>query len=245
MCFRAIYIIGEERQKPTKSTYSDRDSNLHSSRNKIERSPRIRTLFCVHKLFYFLAAESVNELPDELEVPSEQDFNHFTLPFYFDRESGKYQHGRKNTNPKEKFRKIGAEYEIQATTQKPKIEQAQAYEDDKDDPTTIVAISVAIVVVAAILVAVLAVYCCKRCQYQTPKSNHGSVAYTSDDFEREEDVYLEDFGEGDFFEWPTPVKQQQQQQRPEHRQQHVIVEFSRSFSQGYCRLTTASETTIL
>ena len=191
----------------------------------------------------------VDQLPDELQVPSEKDFNHFTLPFYFDRESGKYQHGRNNSNLKEKFRKIGAEYEIKATTSKPKIEEAQAYEDGQDDPTTIAAISVAIIVVAGILVAVLAVYCCKRCQYQTPKAGPGGVAYTAEDFEKEVDVYLEDFGEGDFFEWPTPVKQQQQQQqrRPEHRQeqQHLIVEYSRSFSQGYCRLTTASETTRL
>jgi hypothetical protein len=189
--------------------------------------------------------ETVEELPDELQVPSEQDFNHFTLPFYFDRESGKYQHGRNNSNQENKFRKIGAQLEIKPTSPKPKIQAAQAYEDEKDDPTTIAAISVAIIVVAGILVAVLAVYCCKRCQYQAPKSSPGRVAYAPEDFEKEEDVYLEDFGEGDFFEWPTPVKQQQQRQGLRQQQQHLIVEYSRTFSQGYCRLSTASETTRL
>ena len=198
--------------------------------------------------------DGVEDLPEELQVPSKEEFDHFTLPFYFDRESDKHQHGRKVFGSElESVRKIGAEIEIKPVSGATKEQQAQAYEDGEDDPRTIAIISVSIIVVAGILVAVLAVYCCKRRHYESPGSNHASFAFTSDDFEKEEDVYLEDFGEGDFFEWPkTPLRlpQQQQQQRPQPqrqqiRQQHVIVEYSRGYSEGYCRLTSATETTQL
>ena len=199
----------------------------------------------------------VDDLPDELQVPTEDEFNHFTLPYYFDRELEKHQHGRTNLDNDEKSsRKIGANLHIGPASSAKEDERPQAFEDDQDDPATIAVISVSIIVVAGILVTVLAVYCCKRCQYQRPtsSSNQNSYAYTSDDFEKEEDVYLEDFGEGDFFEWPkTPVRlhQEQQQQRPQQQpqrkrqQKHLIVEFSRGFSEGYCRLTTERETTQL
>jgi len=205
-----------------------------------------------------LNPDFVDDLPDELQVPEDR----FTLPYYFDREREKHQHGRTNfENDEKSFRKIGANFHIGPDSAK-EDERAQAFEDDQDDPAIIAVISVSIIVVAGILVTVLAVYCCKRCQYQRPPSpNQSSYAYTSDDFEKEEDVYLEDFGEGDFFEWPkSPVRlhhQEQQQQRPQQQrpqqqqqrhqrqQQHVIVEFTRGFSEGYCRLTTESETTKL
>jgi hypothetical protein len=214
--------------------------------------------------------KDVEDLLADLQVPTKEEFEHFTLPFYFDRESDKHQHGRKTfDSEKDSVRKIGAEIDIKPITGPTKEEQAaQAFEDDEDDPITIAVISVSIIVVAGILVTVLAVYCCKRRHYQSPGSNQGSFAFTSDDFEKEEDVYLEDFGEGDFFEWPkTPLRQplqQQQRQQPQHhqqqqqrqqqqqqqrhqirQQQHVIVEYSRGYSEGYCRLISGTETTQL
>ena len=204
------------------------------------------------------------DLPDFLQVPTEEEFNRFTFPYYFDRDLDKHQHqhGRNYFGEAEKklVRKVGAEMEMKpiknwkkkkvgANHKKTKIENAQAYEDEKDDPLVIAIISLAIVIVAGILAAILSVYCCKRCQYEKAgTSSRGSprVAYTSDDFEKEEDVYLEDFGEGDFFEWPRPpVRIPEQQQQHHVRQKQVIVEFSRNYSGGYCKLTTGSKTTEL
>lgn len=221
-------------------------------------------------------AGDIEDLPEFLQVPTKEEYNRFTLPYYFDRESDKHQYGRK-TFASTKTRTIGAEMEIKPIRKKDihaaaKMEEEkqtlksvkvhEALDDDDnnvrdDDPLIVAVISLAIVIVAGILVAVLSVYCCKRCQYQRPSgSTQASPAYASDDFENEEDVYLEDFGEGEFFEWPkTPLRAselqrqpdqpKQQQQRHQLRQKHVIVEYSRGYSEGYCRLTTGAEMTQL
>ena len=220
-------------------------------------------------------ADEVDELPEFLQVPTKEEFNRFTLPYYFDRESDKHQHGRKSFS-KAKTRVIGAEMEIKPIRKKdkPEAEEKQTLKsvkihdvgvgvealdnhDGNDDPLIVVIISLAIVIVAGILVAVLSAYCCKRCQYQRPLgSTRPGPAYASDDFENEEDVYLEDFGEGEFFEWPKtplrasqqqdqPQQQQQQQLRHQLRQKQVIVEYTRGYSEGYCRLTTGAEMTQL
>jgi hypothetical protein len=118
-------------------------------------------------------------------------------------------------------------------------EAVRALDDDRgDDPLIIAVISVAIVVVAGALAGVLSAYFCKRCQYQKPPSG-SSPAYASD--VDEEDVYLDDIGDGDFFEWPrTPLRPTQQL-----LQKQVIVEYSRGYAEGYCRLTSGVQTTEL
>jgi hypothetical protein len=58
------------------------------------------------------ADDDDNDLPEFLQVPTKEEFEHFTLPFYFDRQTDKY--GRKFFMKQN--RKIGADIDIRPST---------------------------------------------------------------------------------------------------------------------------------